>query len=948
MDGFDQIESKFAKIIQIEGEQMDEEILQKAIDLRETGNYDKATDLLLHQIKQSPTDPNILSVLSHCYILNDNLGEAKIYLDAAKNTNTKIASIGWNETRLLLKQKKVNEALAVADTTNKLFPNDVEGMSVLGACLRVDGNFDESLKYLNQAVDLNPNYAEALVNRGLVRLAQNDKVNALSDLEKAHQLKPHIKEIWDFIIGLIVETKNYPKAISFLIKMIEVDPGHDKSFALLAICNQEADDLSLAIMSFEKVFEIRPDDAFNCFNLGMALQRQGKTEKAIEYINKAISIKPDFAEAYINLGNALKELGKLEQSVEAYKEAIATKPDYAEAYNNMGNALRELGKLKEAIEAYKKALSIKPNYAEAYNNIGVTSQNQGNLNEAIEAYKKALSIMPDYAEAHNNTGLAFQHQGKLDEAIEAYKKALAIKPNAAEAYDNMANALTRVRFTEPDKDLQKTIISILDRKTYARPSDIASAAISLLKFEPTLQKHLKLGDDDKIVSPLDVISDLCELPLLLKLMSVCPLPDLEVEGLLKNLRCAILSNILSLKEVSAELIGFQSALALQCFTNEYIYNPSEEEEKILQSLEASVIKDLKNKDQPSPQVILALASYKALNKYDWCNLLVVTDDIHEVFSRQVNEPDHELKLKKQFPILEEITDSISSKVRAQYEESPYPRWVNLRLSLKPLSISNVVDEIKLKLHDTKITEVEEPEILVAGCGTGQDSIGTATRFKSSKILAFDLSLSSLAYAKRKTEELAIENIEYMQADILDLGKLNKQFDIIESAGVLHHMDNPMAGWKVLVDCLKPGGLMKIGLYSKVARQHIVKIKDEISETGIGSNNPEMKSFRDIISKSDKEHHELITNSADFYSLSTLKDLLFHVQEHKFTISQIKNCLDELGLKFCGFETQKILLNFQKTNKKNSDAYDLDKWKTYEEANPKAFTGMYQFWCQKVD
>ena len=105
-----------------------------------------------------------------------------------------------------------------------------------------------------------------------------------------------------------------------------------------------------------------------------------------------------------------------------------------------------------------------------------------------------------------------------------------------------------------------------------------------------------------------------------------------------------------------------------------------------------------------------------------------------------------------------------------------------------------------------------PDILIAGCGTGQHSITTAARFKSSKVLAIDLSLSSLAYAKRKTEELAIKNIDYMQADILDLGQLNKQFDIIESVGVLHHMDNPMEGWKVLTDCLKPDGLMLIGLY----------------------------------------------------------------------------------------------------------------------------------------
>ena len=97
-----------------------------------------------------------------------------------------------------------------------------------------------------------------------------------------------------------------------------------------------------------------------------------------------------------------------------------------------------------------------------------------------------------------------------------------------------------------------------------------------------LQKCLKLGDDKAIQNPLDVISDLSGLPLLMKLMSVCPLPDLELEGLLKNLRGSILSNISSIKKASPALLSFQSALALQCFTNEYIYNYAAEEEKALQ------------------------------------------------------------------------------------------------------------------------------------------------------------------------------------------------------------------------------------------------------------------------------------------------------------------------------------------------------------------------------
>ena len=142
--------------------------------------------------------------------------------------------------------------------------------------------------------------------------------------------------------------------------------------------------------------------------------------------------------------------------------------------------------------------------------------------------------------------------------------------------------------------------------------------------------------------------------------------------------------------------------------------------------------------------------------------------------------------------------------------------------------------------------------------------------------------------------------------------------------------------------------MNIGLYSELARQNIVKTRKEISKAGIGSSNAEMKSFRDMMMRSDKDHHKSIMNYSDFYSLSTLKDLLFHVQEHRFTIAQLKEYLDKLGLKFCGFETPQIVSDFKQTNNVKEDLYDLDKWQEYEQVNPNVFVGMYQFWCQKAD
>ena len=63
--------------------------------------------------------------------------------------------------------------------------------------------------------------------------------------------------------------------------------------------------------------------------------------------------------------------------------------------------------------------------------------------------------------------------------------------------------------------------------------------------------------------------------------------------------------------------------------------------------------------------------------------------------------------------------------------------------------------------------------------------------------------------------------------------------------------------------------------------------------------------------------------------------------------QISHCLNELGLKFCGFENKEAISNFKKLQKNDFDLYDLELWHQYEKQNPLTFAGMYEFWCQKL-
>ena len=141
--------------------------------------------------------------------------------------------------------------------------------------------------------------------------------------------------------------------------------------------------------------------------------------------------------------------------------------------------------------------------------------------------------------------------------------------------------------------------------------------------------------------------------------------------------------------------------------------------------------------------------------------------------------------------------------------------------------------------------------------------------------------------------------------------------------------------------------MKIGVYSELARQHISEIREEIAALRVERSAADIRKFRKSLAESHEENHQRLTKSSDFFSLSMLRDLIFHVQEHCFSIPKIKTCLDELGLKFCGFENEGVISNFRAFHGKEADIYNLELWHQYEENHPRTFAGMYQFWCQRT-
>jgi len=506
-------------------------------------------------------------------------------------------------------------------------------------------------------------------------------------------------------------------------------------------------------------------------------------------------------------------------------------------------------------------------------------------------------------------------QSAFAPALGEVVRALELAPEIDALWAQFGEVIRFFNFRQP---LDRRLRILLDRALEhpaVDPGDLARPITSLALSQPA----------DGVLAE----------PLLLRLMRDAVIRDERLHQLLAAARHRALEH----RSVPLETL---SAIAHQCFNTEYALDETPAESERCATLRV----------QASDHYACALyAAYRPLHTMPGSERIaqaLADSPLASLAQRQIVEPLEERELAAGIASLGEAADPVSAAVRAQYEENPYPRWLRTQSIFDAAPLGAVVREIFPAADLARVND-SPASILVAGCGTGQNAIIAARRFADANVLAVDLSRASLGYAMRKTRELAIRNIDYRQADILALGSLGKRFDLVEASGVLHHMADPFAGWSALAKRVKPDGFMRIGLYSERGRRAIVHAREFIARHGFEPTPSGIRRCRAaILAAKGDELLASVTRNEDFYSLSGCRDLLFHVQEHRFQLPQIAAMIDRLGLRFLGFEFPDSGISAARYRARFPEDLalaDLGKWDRYEEENPSAFARMYQFWVR---
>ena len=286
--------------------------LEEAFGIEVVVRIDVDTSVLEDRVKK------LLADRTHLEQLNQARKKEKELLDTVaklQEENKRLTKSKKSTKRLKSQFKDASQGLTAVDWFDKVL--------VLGQ----GGEYTDPIKaieYLNNAIRLKPDYADAYLGRGIAYSDLGQRQRAIDDYSTA----------------------------------IRLEPDYTAAYYNRGVVYDSLGQRQRAIDDYNTAIRLKPNFASAYNNRGGAYDDLGQHQRAIEDRNEVIRLKPDDADAYYNRGLTYNKLGQLQRAIEDFNEAIRLKPDYANAYNNRGVIYLMLGNTLSGCSDAQKACGL--------------------------------------------------------------------------------------------------------------------------------------------------------------------------------------------------------------------------------------------------------------------------------------------------------------------------------------------------------------------------------------------------------------------------------------------------------------------------------------------------------------------------------------------------------------------------------------------------------------
>jgi len=298
------------------------------------------------------------------------------------------------------------------------------------------GDLEAAINNFNEAIRLNPNYAQAYGNRGIAysRLQQYDK--ALADYNQFIRFNPNSAVAYYNRATLYDKLGDSQKAIADYDQAIRLNPNFTQAISGREIAQNKLRTPQQSISTTNALAQYFSNgrNAKDFFVQAMDKYDKADFDGAIVDFSQAIQLKPDYAQAYMGRAMAYKRLGDLENQITELRKAaeLLQKQGDTEAYQTTIDLIKVT---QDLIDSIRSNPNSKLAFAQFFLNKGIEEWKKGDFVQAIAGFNLVIRLNPNDASAYLFRGNAYGQLKEYQKAIADYTQAIRLDPNYADAYN---------------------------------------------------------------------------------------------------------------------------------------------------------------------------------------------------------------------------------------------------------------------------------------------------------------------------------------------------------------------------------------------------------------------------------------------------------------------------------------------------------------------------------
>ena len=304
----------------------------------------------------------------------------------------------------LYKNGKLQQAEQKFRKAVELQPDFSEALNDLGVILDRLGRHEEALESFRRAARCDPknveagyNYAVSLLNRGAYKEAQ-------SEFERVIHLSPRMSKAHDQLGRVYARMGDAHSARIQFEQAISMDPQNaDARYSLAQLLRKAGDTSGAAgqLSEFERLKQeqSRRDDANRSFRAGTLMAEHQDWANAIQQLRRAVQLNPELTVARFNLAGALRESGDIVGALEQFQLVVRDSDKWSDAHYELAQTLARLGDGNDACDEYRATIGLDKTFVPAYQNLAAVLYKQGKTVAARQTLRDLLKVDPSNTEA---------------------------------------------------------------------------------------------------------------------------------------------------------------------------------------------------------------------------------------------------------------------------------------------------------------------------------------------------------------------------------------------------------------------------------------------------------------------------------------------------------------------------------------------------------------------